>query len=261
MIRYISNSHSDLTRLRTSVKAESSTTASASVKEGTGPIVYVVDPDQRSAQVVMDSARSRNIQSRHFESAEQFVSEFAFDLPGCVVTEVVLPGISGIQLQERAAAIGSLLPIILVSVISDVAVAVRAMKAGAINFLAKPYDHLELWESIQAAIEQNRLHRQQQETRNELRRRLKHLTNDECRVMKLALDGEPNKAIANVLDVSLRTVDFRRSSIMRKMGAKTMVELAQLLLIAGFDPQQKLFNEHVDRSAACLLYTSDAADE
>lgn len=206
------------------------------------PIIYVIDPDKQSAKTVIDLAQSRNIESRHYESAERFLSELTIDLPGCVITEIALPGISGIQLQGRMAAIGSLLPIIIVSAISDVAVAVRAMKAGAINFLVKPYDKLELWESIQTAIEQNRLHRQQQETRNELHRRLRQLTNVEHRVMKLALDGEPNKAIANILDVSLRTVDFRRSSIMRKMGAKSIVELAQLLAIVGFDVQQLPFN-------------------
>jgi two-component system, LuxR family, response regulator FixJ len=206
------------------------------------PIIHVVDPDERAATFVMELAHSKSIPSRRYESAEGFLEVLAFDRPGCVVTEVALPGMSGIQLQERAAAAGSILPMIVVSAISDVAIAVRAMKSGAVNFLAKPYDKLELWESIQTAIQQNCICRQQQQTRDELRQRLEQLTDDERRVMKLALNGEPNKAIASTLDVSLRTVDFRRSSIMRKMQAKTMIELAQILLIAGLDPQHLSFS-------------------
>jgi two-component system, LuxR family, response regulator FixJ len=207
-----------------------------------GPIIHVVDPDERAATFVTELAHSKSIPSRRYESAELFLEVLAFDRPGCVVTEVALPGMSGIQLQERAVAAGSILPMIVVSAISDVAIAVRAMKSGAVNFLTKPYDKLELWESIQTAIQQNCICREQQQTRDELRQRLEQLTGDERRVMKLALNGEPNKTIASTLDISLRTVDFRRSSIMRKMQAKTMIELAQILLLAGLDPQHLLFS-------------------
>jgi len=198
--------------------------------------VFVVDPDPVNSQFVVELVRSRGLTALHYEHADAFWQDVDFHAYGCLVSEVVLPGMSGIQLQEKMRSSNIVLPIILMSSEPNVSLAVRAMKSGAIDFLGKPCVALELWESIQAAIEINQLVRQQQQLRGDLRSRLELLTDDEYQVMRMMLDGEMNKTIARCQDVSLRTVDLRRSSIMRKMHARTLVELAQMLAVSDLEP-------------------------
>src|SRR5262245_43096647 len=198
-----------------------------------GPRVYVVDSDAGSARFVADLVRTRNLPVQQFNSAEQFWGMLDAQLSGCAVVEVDLPGMSGIQLQERMAAARISLPVIVTAAEADAAVAVRAMKLGATDFLQKPCHPLELWEAIQAGLEKNRIHRHEETIRSKIRARLEKLTAQEQVVLQMVLAGKPNKSIAEVLDLSLRSIDFRRASIFRKTQARSVVELAQMLALVN----------------------------
>lgn len=117
---------------------------------------------------------------------------------------------------------------------SDVAVAVRAMKSGVIDFLQKPCHPLELWEAIQRAIEKHRVRSEQATIGAQIRARLESLTDEEEQVMRMVLDGKPNKTIAHQMGLSVQTIDFRRASILRKLHVASLVELAQTLMIIGY---------------------------
>jgi len=198
---------------------------------GHAPKVFIVDPDADSARLVADLAQSRRLRAEHFSSAEEFWESLDGRAAGCAVIELDLPGISGIQLQERMAAARVALPIIVTAAEADTAVAVRAMKLGASDLLQKPYHPLELWEAIQAALERDRVQRREASIRNGIRSRLQTLTAQERTVMQMVFAGKPNKSIAQALDLSIRSIDFRRASILRKMQAGSLVELIQMVML------------------------------
>ena len=205
----------------------------ASSRDGQRPKVFVVDPDPISAKFVVDLVRAHNLPVQHFNSGEDFLEALDGAPAGCVVMEVDLPGIDGIQLHDRLAA-AHILPVVMVAAESDVAVAVRAMKSGVIDFLQKPCHPLELWEAIQSAIDKHRVRSEQANIGAEIRARLESLTDEEEQVMRMVLDGKPNKTIAHQMGLSVRTIDFRRASILRKMHVASLVELAQTLMIVGY---------------------------
>lgn len=196
------------------------------------PSVFIVDPDIVCRKAVADCINARGLPTSGFNSAEQFLDSYDRRRPGCLLVEVQLPGISGLQLQERLGRYNVTLPFVTVASEADVNIAVRAMKAGAIDFLLKPCPELPLWEAIQTALELDAGRRAGHALRAEVRTRLARLTAEEHTVMTMLLDGKPAKSIASVLDVSQRTVDFRRASMMRKMQAASIVELARLVIAA-----------------------------
>ena len=206
--------------------------ASAS-KESNGhsPKVFIVDSDGESAKFVTDLAHSRRLAAEHFSSAEEFWERLDERASGCAVIELDLPGMSGIQLQERMSAAGIQLPVIVTAAEADTAVAVRAMKLGAADLLQKPCHPLELWEAIQTAIERDRVQRREASIRSGIRGRLQTLTAQEQTVMQMVLAGKPNKSIAQALDLSIRSIDFRRASILRKMQASSLVDLIQMVML------------------------------
>src|SRR5262249_314918 len=152
---------------------------------------------------VADLARSRRLPAEHFASAEEFWDCLDDRAAGCAVIELDLPGMSGIQLQERMSAAHISLPVIVTAAEADAAVAVRAMKLGATDLLQKPCHPLELWEAIQAALERDRVQRREASIRNGIRTRLETLTAQEHTVMQMVLAGKPNKSIAQALDLSI----------------------------------------------------------
>jgi two-component system response regulator FixJ len=197
--------------------------------DGSSVKVFVVDPDQTSAAFITDVAEAHGLTVEHFTSGEEFWDVLNPDTAGCAILEIELPGMSGIQLQERISATGFVLPVIMIATETEAAIAVRAMKLGATDFLQKPCHPLELWEAIQVSLEKDRVLRHEASIRNQIQSRLETLTSQEQRVLELVLAGKPNKTIAHILELSLRSVDFRRASILRKMQSQTLVELAQLL--------------------------------
>ncbi len=198
------------------------------------PTVFVIDPDPSSARFIVDLVRAHNLPVLHFPSGEDFWEALDGPEAGCVVTEIDLPGLDGLQLYDRMIAANILLPVVMVAAESDVAVAVRAMKSGVMDFLEKPCHPLELWEAIQQAIEKHRVRSEAAAVSAQIRARLESLTDEEELVMRMVLDGKPNKTIAHQLGLSVRTIDFRRASILRKMQADTLVELAQTLTVVGY---------------------------
>ncbi len=167
-------------------------------------------------------------------SAEAFLEVAGDDLQGCVVVDVRMKGMSGLELQDTLARRGIPLPVIVITGYADVPMAVRAMQAGAISFLTKPCKPEQLWETIAEAVERSRKDRQVRKHRQAIYSRVDSLTDDERAVLERVVDGVPNKRIARDLDIGLRTVELRRSSVMKKMQAESLAELVQMVVTIGF---------------------------
>ncbi|HTQ38144.1 MAG TPA: response regulator [Pirellulales bacterium] len=204
------------------------------VMNGYHPRIFIVDSDAQSVQFITEVVRPHNLQVEQFASGEDFWRTHEAHFCGCAIIELELPGMSGIQLQERMSVAHCSLPIIMTATEADLAIAVRSMKLGAVDFFQKPCHPLELWEAIQVCIEKDRVRRLDESIRNDIRTRVTQLTAQEHQVMQLMLACKPNKAIANLLDLSLRSIDFRRASILRKMQAHSSIELAQMLTLIDY---------------------------
>jgi FixJ family two-component response regulator len=167
-----------------------------------------------------------------FASAGEFLSRFE-DRPGCLVLDLRMPGMSGLELQQRLAALGSPLPIIFLTGHGDVPDAVAAMRAGAVDFLRKPFRDQDLLDRIQRALDLDAQRRAEAVGVAAIRARLERLTRREREVLDRVVEGQPNKSIAQDLDVSERTVEIHRARAMTKMEARSLPELVKLVLKAA----------------------------
>ena len=192
------------------------------------PVVFVIDDDASVREAVEDLLSSVGLDVRVFGSIQDFLQSQRPDVPGCIVLDVRLPGPSGLEFQRGLSESGISLPIIFISGHSDIAMSVRAMKLGAVEFLAKPLREQELLDAIQVAIERDRLRRQQARAVAELQARFTSLTAREREVFALVVTGRPNKRIAAELDLSEMTVKVHRSQITRKMQATSLVDLVRM---------------------------------
>lgn len=191
--------------------------------------VFVIDLDSGSGRAVVSLAESLGLRAELYESAKQFLESQRPSEPGCVVAELRMPGMSGLELTEKLAAMGSLLPVILVSADTDVPTAVRAMRRGALTVLQKPCAPSELADSIREALQRNTEARRRAERLGAIRRRLETLTAAEQAVLELMSAGMRNKTIAERLNIGLRTVEARRHAIMHKLGAGSLAELLRMV--------------------------------
>ena len=198
----------------------------------TDPTVFIVDDDPAVRQALMALVRSMRLRAETYESAQQFLDAFDAGRPGCMLLDVRMPGISGLGLLEQFNREEIPLPTIVMSAYGDVPMVVRAMKAGALNFLEKPCRDQQLWEAIQEAIKWDADHRERMALRAEVRHRLQRLTRGEHDVLALLIDGKPNRTIAAELNLSVRTIEVRRAKIMDKMKADSLAELIRLTLSA-----------------------------
>lgn len=200
------------------------------------PTVFIVDDDPAARDSVAALVRSKGLPVSTFASAEEFLAAYDPARPGCLVVDVRMTGMTGIDLQEVLRQRGLRIPVIVITGFGDVPTAVRAMKAGAFTFLEKPCRDQELWSCIQKALDAaSRL--QVEETRKaEVEARLGLLTVDELRVMKEMVAGKPNKVIAAELDIGLRTVELRRANVLKKMQADSLAELVRLALLVWQEP-------------------------
>jgi len=196
--------------------------------------VFVVDDDPGARESLAALVRSHGLQVETFDSAETFLSTFDRAKVGCLVSDVRMPGMSGLQLQRRLAAERIALPAILITAYGDVPMAVDAMRAGAFTFLEKPCEEEDLLRNIHAALQRVQSKRALQQQREQIQGRLNELTADERDVLTLLLQGEPNKRVAATLDIGLRTVELRRSRIMKKMHAASLAQLVRMAMIAEF---------------------------
>jgi len=191
-------------------------------------IVYVVDDDFSVREAIKSLIRSVGLRVETFGTAQEFLHSARPDAPGCVVLDVRLPGLSGLDLQRELAAHGIYLPVIFITGHGDIPMSVRAMKAGALEFLTKPFRDQDLLDAIQQALERDRSARQQRSETAEVRERFDSLTAREREVMGLVVSGLLNKQIAGELGTSEVTIKIHRSQVMKKMGAGSLAELVKM---------------------------------
>ena len=191
-------------------------------------IVYVVDDDFSVREAIKSLIRSVGLRVETFGTAQEFLHSARPDAPGCVVLDVRLPGLSGLDLQRELAAHGINLPVIFITGHGDIPMSVRAMKAGALEFLTKPFRDQDLLDAIQQALERDRSARQQRSETAELRERFDSLTAREREVMGLVVSGLLNKQIAGELGTSEVTIKIHRSQVMKKMSAGSLAELVRM---------------------------------
>ena len=214
--------------------SEPSKAKALSLSNDTDTFVYIVDDDPGARASVAALVQSRGMQTREYSSAEEFLSVANADLCGCLVLDVRMQGMGGLDLQAELRRRDIPLPVIVITGYGDVPVAVRAMQAGAVSFLTKPCQPDDLWETILQALERCRTTRDVRVRNRTIEQRLGTLTREERAVLARVLEGTPNKLIARDLDIGLRTVELRRSNLMKKMGAESLAELIQMALAVGF---------------------------
>ena len=192
------------------------------------PAVFVIDDDPSMRRSLDTLLRSVALDVHLFSSAEEFMHAKRPETPGCLLLDVRMPGMSGLTFQQELAKAGIGLPIIFISGHGDVPMTVRAMKAGAVEFLTKPFDDQVLLDAIHAAIERDRARRRDAASLADLKARYRALTEREREVMQLVVTGRANKQIAADLSLSLVTVKVHRGQVMHKMQARTVVELVRM---------------------------------
>ncbi|MEZ5615768.1 MAG: response regulator [Rhodocyclaceae bacterium] len=193
------------------------------------PIAHIVDDDEAIRDALTWLFRSRRVASRAWPSAEAFLADWHADLRGCLVLDVRMDGMSGLQLFDLMCERGSRLPVIFLSGHGDIPLAVAAVKKGAFDFVEKPFNDNELVDRVIRAMEFDASRRAPAPNAVEVAARLALLTPREREVMERILAGRYNKVIADELNIAMRTVEVHRARIFEKMGVKSAVELAQLL--------------------------------
>ena len=191
-------------------------------------VVFVVDDDSSVREAIKSLIKSVGLRVETFETAQQFLGSKRPEVPGCVVLDVRLPGLSGLDLQRELAANDIKLPIIFITGYGDIPMSVRAMKAGALEFLTKPFRDQDLLDAIQQALERDRAARRHSKEIAELRQRFDALTSREREVMNLVVGGWLNKQIGFELKISEITVKIHRGRVMGKMGASSLAELVRM---------------------------------
>ncbi|NQV24487.1 MAG: response regulator transcription factor [Rhodopirellula sp.] len=198
----------------------------------TSQIVNIVDDDPVSRVFVGGMIRRMNLDSKLFESADEFLEAYDGE-SGCLVTDMLMPGRNAVELLDVLQERDQLLPTIVLTAYAEVPAAVQVMQRGAVTMLEKPCNQTDLWSAIQKAFRQDVELRSIREERTAIRSRVEQLTSQERSMMKLIVDGVPNKEIALRLDMGLRTVEGRRRSIFKKMHVDSVARLVQDVMIAN----------------------------
>lgn len=197
--------------------------------------VFVVDDDQAVRESLALLVQSVGLEVETFASAQNFLDLYAPERPGCLITDIRMPGMSGLELQERLSADGRHIPVIVLTGFGDVPAAVRALKGGAIDFVEKPFNPQALLDLVQQAIVRDSERRAQAAREADLDKRMASLTPREQEVMALVVAGKANKVIAIDLLISERTVELHRGRIMKKMRARSLAELMRIVLPPSHD--------------------------
>src|SRR5881296_3588344 len=192
------------------------------------PIVFIVDDDLSVRRSTERLLRAAGLKVQTFTSAREFLKHPRPEGPACLVLDVRMPGLSGIELQRELTHSGIQIPIIFITAHGDIPMTVRAMKAGAVEFLTKPFRDQDLLDAIQIALERDRTRRVQETEVAKLRERYESLTPREREVMPLVVSGLLNKQIADTIGATEATVKVHRSQLMRKMGANSVADLVRM---------------------------------
>lgn len=201
----------------------------------TEPTVFLVDDDLAVRKALSWLFESVNLPIRTFASGQAFLDEYEAGQSGCLLIDLRMPGMSGLELQTELSARQISLPVIMITGHGEVDAAVRAMKAGALDFIKKPFSDQVLLEIVQKALKSNVETQRVQTERNEIKRRLDLLTPRERQVLDRIMEGDPNKMIAVAIERSEKTVEAHRKKIMEKLQVRSVVELVRLVLADAGD--------------------------
>ena len=200
--------------------------------------VFVVDDDQAMRNSLKWLIESVGLTVKTYASADEFINDYYPGRAGCLLLDVRMPGMSGLELQEQFVEQQIKIPIIIITGHGDVPMAVRAMKAGAVDFIEKPFNDELLLESIRNALIKDVDQRTVQSARADIATRLAHLTPREHEVMEMVTSGRANKDIAKTLGVSSKTVEAHRARVMEKMQASSLAELVKMAIVAKSTDEQ-----------------------
>jgi len=194
--------------------------------------VFVIDDDEAVRTSLRLLLKSVGLPVETYGSAQEFLDGFDGDRAGCLVLDIRMPGMSGLDLQQKLNTVHSITPIVFITGHGDVPMAVEAMQAGAVDFIQKPFRDQDLIDRINRALDTDRANRAELRERDEIRRRMGQLTPREREVLDLVTQGKANKVIAGDLNVSQRTIEIHRARVMEKMGATSLAHLVRMVIEA-----------------------------
>lgn len=192
--------------------------------------IHIVDDDPSMLKYLSELVKTINYKAETYESAGEFLESYSDDGHGCLILDLRLPGISGLDLQDQLAANNIDLPVIMISGFGDVSTVVKAMKAGVLDFLEKPFKGQELLDRIHNAVNKHKADRVKNTSQNQTLERINSLTKREKEVMALVITGTLNKDIAKILEISVKTVEVHRANVMDKMNASSVADLVRMSL-------------------------------
>jgi len=195
------------------------------------PCVHIIDDDEAVRDSLTLVLESLNQLCKPYDSAQAFLDDYSATMEGCIVLDIRMPRMTGLELQNRLNDLNCDMPIIFVTGHGDVPMAVEAMQKGAVDFVQKPYREQDLIDKINAAMDQHQTLREQSVEANKIRDMINSLTTREREVMDMMLDGKANKVIAIDLGISQRTVEIHRARVMEKMGTHSLAQLVKMNML------------------------------